>query len=1325
MSGMDAKEDLSKPFVEQTSAPFITRSIFSHNFLAERLPKDSRWTSHDEQNLEALGRMTELLSKVRPSEKDQYRRNEANLEKDFIRPVLEILGHSYDVQESIHIKYRGAERPDYTLFPSEEIRRAVEEDPGEYLASVIGLAEAKAWDLDLDKTSRIAQGKYANPSLQINNYLRDANIAWGILTNGRKWRLYNKETSLSLDSYYEVDIEQLVGSGDLEKFKYFYLFFRKEAFVRGTDQPSFLDDVFTGSIQFARELEEDVKENVYEALGLLIRGFLAHPDNQLRSTDLKAIHDNSLILLYRLLFILYSEAKELLPTNNPHHRAVSLRHLREDIKKELDKAIPTLNPSGDSVWAKLVFLFRLVNMGSDARNIGRNQFFIPPYNGGLFDPAKHPFLENAKIGDKSLAEAVHKLSWSFGRNGHPAGFIDYTTLSIRHLGSIYEGLLEYEPVVAEEDLVVVKERGREVFKKASELIGIETRSLIRISKGELYLRTNKGERKATGSYYTPDFIVKYIVEGTLGPLVDELRHRGLKGMDLVRAVLSLRVLDPAMGSGHFPVEATSFLAARIVESLAEEPKTIEGISEAEVLWARREVARHCIYGVDVNPLAVELAKVSLWLHTLTVDKPLSFLDHHLKCGNSLVGSKIVDLAWLPLERPKDTLGHLDKPLGLVQKILDRLKDLDAISDETVEDVKRKEHMFQQLRESEEYQRIKALSDLHTGLFFVQQDFAAIRKGYMDIVNEAYYGDAKKWQFKFGISWAQQPTREGIERRSFHWELEFPDVFFGDVDGKTTRGFDAVIGNPPYVRIYRGQIAEEDIGYYTKAFKTAHMKFDLYVLFVELGLDLLKPGGRFGMIIPDKWMSSPYGEPLRKKILGMRFESILDLRGSRIFDGVAVENVIPIIAKVWAEEGDSVQIMKGRSPQTGSVEFGFLADVLADVKQASFKGLPQSQIRLGAFGASAGLIQKIDGASIPLGRICYVNWGLRTGTEEKTREMIGDKALGPNYKRLIRGEDINDRYSMIVPNRFLDYDVARLYNPMFPEFFENPKLVFRKISGRRGLLAALDDSGSYGFSTVIIALRHVSLEGVKRSGVIPPTPESKQYQKLGYLLSIVNSRLMIWYYNVLLSDKLSVVPNHVKNLPIHRISFGMRTREKTDLLEKGIKLYRLHLEGGSLSVWHEYLLDMLSVSGESEVVHDLLAYLAEQMTVMHREKNNSRSAFIAWMESPVGLGIKVDELSNKTKILEFHTSSHISSVDACGEIERVLAENHVRLGNEQLSRLREEYAKAASTIAPLIDNISRTDLIIDLAVYCLYGLTPDEIAVVEKCSSDEAKHKYAF
>ena len=191
-----------------------------------------------------------------------------------------------------------------------------------------------------------------------------------------------------------------------------------------------------------------------------------------------------------------------------------LESLRDEIIARHDDPDPKsfFSRGTSDLWDRLQELFRMINGGPGK--------IVPSYNGGLFDPTKHPFLETTKVGDKYLAQALHLLSWSGGKNGRQAGFIDYTTLSIRHLGSIYEGLLEYKPMIAEDDLVVVKEKTREVFKKVSEVQfkPRQARAHDRVSKGDVYLRTDKGERKATGSYYTPDYVVKHIVENTLAPL---------------------------------------------------------------------------------------------------------------------------------------------------------------------------------------------------------------------------------------------------------------------------------------------------------------------------------------------------------------------------------------------------------------------------------------------------------------------------------------------------------------------------------------------------------------------------------------------------------------------------------------------------------------------------------------------------------------------------------------------------------------------------------------------------------------------------------------
>jgi hypothetical protein len=445
--------------------PFVSRNLFSSHFLMHRfIVSDPRWRAADAKAAAMLERIGLLFDAVHPDRVEQYRRNEANLEEHFIRPVLQILGHAYDVQETVNFQYRGSERPDYTLFSSEAARQSAASDRQVYIKSAVGLGEAKAWDVDLDRTVSLRPDLRANPSVQISSYLRDTQRRWGILTNGRRWRIYCGATSLQLDSFYEVDLVDLLQRGDVEAFKFFVVLFGVDAFSPLPSGLCLLDDLLAQSSRFSQEIEDDVKEHVYEALQCLVEGFLRHPDNKLTADSLDEIHGNSLILLYRLLFTLFAEAKGLLPVENPAYRGSSLDRLRSDIRRDIEMSPSPLMPSGEATWARLRGIFKLINSGSVARGIPRGVFLVPPYNGGLFSPDKHPFLERNAICDAALARAIDLLSYSPAHDSSPGGMIDYETLSIRHLGSIYEGLLEFTPVVATTDLVVEAEDGRQVYR---------------------------------------------------------------------------------------------------------------------------------------------------------------------------------------------------------------------------------------------------------------------------------------------------------------------------------------------------------------------------------------------------------------------------------------------------------------------------------------------------------------------------------------------------------------------------------------------------------------------------------------------------------------------------------------------------------------------------------------------------------------------------------------------------------------------------------------------------------------------------------------------
>ena len=328
------------------------------------------------------------------------------------------------------------------------LRAFLEENKGKKLTEAIlqsrafAIGDAKYWNCPLDIAIK-ADGKdrelfiNKNPSYQIAFYILHSGLEWGILTNGRSWRLYHKNTAYKLDHYYEVDLPALLASGDVEQFLYFNAFFRRAAF---DEHPLSIAAILKESIDYSQGISDALKKQVYEALRHLAQGFLDYPSNQLTSDDpttLKEIYDNSLILLYRLLFILYAEARNLLPIydSDLYSEDYSLRSMTQGIARDLD-AGRTLRSVGTRLYHHLKELFGYINIGDPPLKIST-------FNGGLFDPQRHDFLEKYAIGDARLQQAIDMLART-DTNGHmERHFIDYRDLSVRNLGTIYEGLLEY------------------------------------------------------------------------------------------------------------------------------------------------------------------------------------------------------------------------------------------------------------------------------------------------------------------------------------------------------------------------------------------------------------------------------------------------------------------------------------------------------------------------------------------------------------------------------------------------------------------------------------------------------------------------------------------------------------------------------------------------------------------------------------------------------------------------------------------------------------------------------------------------------------------
>lgn len=1015
--------------IQTRIVPWANKNLFSDHFLKKILPERVEGWEKEKRIREVF----EEIKRKYSEEKELLESyNEAQLEEHFIIPIIKILGHHYEVQERT---YKTRKQPDYAFFPDEESRRESHSNKGEksFYRKAIGVGDAKAWEKSLDKKlGKGAAFEDQNPSFQIDTYLRETAPEWAILTNGRRWRIYYQETSYRMDSYFEVDLVDIVSKDDLESFKYFYFIFRLEALLPDETGKNFLNKVYEGSLDYAKELGEDLQENVYRALKILAEGFLDLKENELKKKPetIKVIHDNSLVFLYRLLFILYAESRGLLDlSNETYNKNFSLNSIKHEIAEKIDKGAD-FTKWRKYHWDRLQELFSLINEGSESKGIPKKDLFIPPYNGGLFDPSKHEFLEKKEVGDLHIAKVIDLLSRSNG------GFIDYSSLDIRDLGSIYEGLLEFKLKVAEEDMVSIKKRGREVWiprKKAG-----KKKIRDEVKEGELYLLTDKGERKATGSYYTPEYIVKYIVKNTLSPIVEQKRKEAQQNDQKESdALLSINVLDPAMGSGHFLVEAVDFLTEPFLDAINNDvEKGLTPEAEYDPERAKRKIVSHCIYGVDLNPLAVELAKLSLWLKTIAKNKPLSFLDHRLKCGNSLIGSNLEDLPWHPRKKEKNKEQERLDISGFTKKLVDTTKKLTEISDDTLDNIRRKEEIFSEFKKTLEYDMMKTLADLRTSIYFgneVDEDT------YGNYSGDAFFSTKKDWWKKKERDFAQKGTELAEEKRFFHWELEFPEVFYEKGKPKENPGFDVVIGNPPY----GAELSKQDRNFLPEKFNTSKAYTNTGLQFIELCEILTKKNGGYGQIVP-KPLSYSQKWSVGRNLILPHLKLAIDV--SRAFEDVLYEQIIFVVNKRTKPK----QYLTARGDEGG---FESTVEVKKNFCENS------DSLILNTKEKHLDIFQKITGGK-NLGEISKTSRGLpyqRHRTDSGPHPVYGGKHI--------------DRYHLKATDEYLKSEVVDEEKEKI-QFVQQPKVISQRIVAhvtspidRIIIMSTLDKGGKLTLDTI--------------------------------------------------------------------------------------------------------------------------------------------------------------------------------------------------------------------------------------------------------------------
>lgn len=677
----------------------------------------------------------------------------------------------------------------------------------------------------LDK-KREDSGPRMSPHALVQEYLNITEHLYAIVTNGLHLRLLRDSSRLVKLSFIEFDLQSMMEEEHFADFAIMYRLLHASRMPIRQDggAESLIEKYHQDALDSGSRIREGLSEAVENSIKSLADGFLNHPANNelweaLESGRLDhfTFYQHQLHLIYRLLFLMVIEERNLIYPPNADQRKVriyydyySIGHLRQHCEK-----VHLMERGYNDLWIAMKNTFRLFEKEYYGQKLD-----IKPLGGELFSPNAIGILNQCHLDNSVLLECLRNLSVFTNKNNNQKMRVNYASLNVEEFGSVYEGLLEYDPLIE-------KQNSHWRF---------------------LFIR---GEgRSSSGSHYTPDELVQPLIKHSLDYVIEEK----LKEPDKEKALLSIKVCDVACGSGHILLNA----ARRIATELAKVRTGEDQPSPAAFREAVRDVIRTCIYGVDKNPLAVELCKIALWLEAHNPDGPLNFLDHHIKCGDSIVGlahmeelqKGIAEEAFKSLpgddkdicaslrkvnkaERGKQLSFDFQGAVGEnIKDIAGLYKRFSELPERTPEEIEEKRKAYLALTTGEDWYRLKTLADIQVAQFFIPKDKENQAKITTDGTYRQYLAGEKK---PLGQAVAMAEAVAG-QKRFFHWFLEFPEVF---AEG----GFDCILGNPPYLggQGLSGNYGQAFCEYVRWGYAPTGLS-DLVVYFVRRIYTLLNPGG---------------------------------------------------------------------------------------------------------------------------------------------------------------------------------------------------------------------------------------------------------------------------------------------------------------------------------------------------------------------------------------------------------------------------------------------------------------------------------------------------
>lgn len=796
-------------------------SLISAHYINEVLPTTKQYKEFHMNRLMAIVDDPKMpLSAVFESSKNL---KERPIEDALIKPILESLGNRLRAQVSLN-----GDAVDFCVFtPDDNIKPDGFAEDYVNTTTIVeskryGRIENKYYIQKKDNTDEIYQTlNYLNVMNLTLAHAKHANrVSFAVLTDGYRWRIYSKNYTHNIKEYeshfIEFDLEAIVNCSDIAQrnhlLKLFGIFFSKESLAGELAK----HQKASGELETAVTVA--LKEQTYTSLEYIATGIwrvITDDENPLmlstlekyygidvdkvkndeeeRARLLKIIYDESLVFLLRMLFVLYAEDRNLFD------------------QKEIPKVIKGENNILDLIISKNKGIGEItdsdgLNREDDLKLGAIYRKIDKKYNGGLFSGKKHPLLFGLNIDDTLFANAVDNLCRVQVKK--QVYTVDFSTISVRELGSIYESLLEYKLAVIDKDM--------------KELPSIINKKRVRhnVARGDLYLINHAGERKATGSYYTPDLIVEHLVKTALNPKLEEAKKAYPDDFNgLFKAVLNIKVCDPAMGSGHM-IQACY---GRIIAFLRQAMEEMYSAGNKDAVWTsefeyrvRTQVARKCIYGVDLNPYAVEIAKLVLWMKVFNRDKPFEFFDYNLACGNSLIG--VYEKIEIRNEADQMALFRTQEEMetDMQTKLLRYVSHMIDMPRDSIEAIHEVERFYQEEVRPLQHQ-VAFAYNIKIAHWLLPEKREILENGYelllngidsdMRYVEKVFKDDAS---IPDAVKALKKIDKEIQERfNPLHWSVAYPHIA---VKG----GFDVILSNPPWdkVKTYRNEFFSDYINGYS-------------------------------------------------------------------------------------------------------------------------------------------------------------------------------------------------------------------------------------------------------------------------------------------------------------------------------------------------------------------------------------------------------------------------------------------------------------------------------------------------------------------------------